>query len=64
MDAQPLLEEFRLSGPFQSPLLRYTQALLTQVSQTAVCNRLHPVDKRLCRWLSMTETGCRQTRCT
>ena len=34
--------------------MRYTQALLTQISQTAVCNRLHPVEKRLCRWLPMT----------
>jgi CRP-like cAMP-binding protein len=32
-------------------LLRYTQALITQISQTAVCNRLHPLEKRLCRWL-------------
>lgn len=32
-------------------MLRYTQALITQISQTAVCNRLHPVEKRLCRWL-------------
>ena len=54
MEAQALLEEFRRGGPFQLMLLRYTQALLTQISQTAVCNRLHPVDKRLCRWLSMT----------
>ena len=49
-----MLEEFRRGGPFQLALLRYTQALLTQISQTAVCNRLHPVDKRLCRWLLLT----------
>jgi CRP-like cAMP-binding protein len=54
MEAQALLQEFGRGGPFQLALLRYTQALLTQISQTAVCNRLHPVDKRLCRWLSMT----------
>jgi CRP-like cAMP-binding protein len=54
MEVPVLLEEFRRGGPFQLALLRYTQALLTQISQTAVCNRLHPVDKRLCRWLSMT----------
>jgi CRP-like cAMP-binding protein len=54
LDAQSLLEEFRRGGPFHAALLSYTQAFLTQVSQTAVCNRLHPVDKRLCRWLSMT----------
>jgi CRP-like cAMP-binding protein len=38
----------------QQALLRYTQALLTQISQTAVCNRLHPLNKRLCRWLLLT----------
>ena len=54
MEAQVFLGEFRRGGRFQLALLRYTQALLTQISQTAVCNRLHPVDKRLCRWLSMT----------
>jgi CRP-like cAMP-binding protein len=46
--------EFRRGGPFQLALLRYTQALITQISQTAVCNRLHPVKKRLCRWLLLT----------
>jgi CRP-like cAMP-binding protein len=35
-------------------MLRYTQALITQISQTAVCNRLHSVEQRLCRWLLMT----------
>ena len=54
MKAQALLDEFRRGGPFQLALLRYTQALLTQISQTAVCNRLHPVEQRLCRWLLMT----------
>jgi CRP-like cAMP-binding protein len=54
LEAQAMLEEFRRGGPFQLALLRYTQALLTQISQTAVCNRLHPIDKRLCRWLAMT----------
>jgi len=53
MEAQAVQDEFRRGGPFQLTLLRYTQALLTQISQTAVCNRLHPVEKRLCRWLSM-----------
>lgn len=52
--ARTLREEFQRNGPFQLALLRYTQALLTQISQTAVCNRLHPVEKRLCRWLLMT----------
>jgi CRP-like cAMP-binding protein len=54
MKAQALLDEFRRGGPFQLALLRYTQALITQISQTAVCNRLHPVEKRLCRWLLLT----------
>jgi CRP-like cAMP-binding protein len=54
MDAEAMLEEFRLGGPFQLALLRYTQALITQISQTAVCNRLHPIEQRLCRWLLMT----------
>lgn len=39
---------------FRATLLRYTQAMLTQVSQNAVCNRLHTVDSRLCRWLLLT----------
>jgi CRP-like cAMP-binding protein len=53
MKAQALLEEFQRGGPFQVTLLRYTQALITQVSQTAVCNRLHPIEQRLARWLMM-----------
>ena len=52
--AAAMLEEFRRGGQFQLALLRYTQALITQISQTAVCNRLHPVEKRLCRWLLLT----------
>lgn len=43
--------EFHLSGEFQNILLRYTQFLMTQISQTAVCNRLHSVEQQLCRWL-------------
>lgn len=46
--------EFSRGGEFQHLLLRYTQGLLTQISQTAVCNRLHSVEQRLCRWLLMT----------
>lgn len=46
-----LLAEFEHGGPVQQLLLRYTQALLTQVAQTAVCNRHHTVDQQLCRWL-------------
>ncbi|MDX6712210.1 MAG: hypothetical protein QOH96_3226 [Blastocatellia bacterium] len=51
MPAKALQEEFARGGPFQQILLRYTQALITQISQTAVCNRLHPLEQRLCRWL-------------
>jgi CRP-like cAMP-binding protein len=54
LSAPSLLDEFRRGGPFQLALLRYTQALITQISQTAVCNRLHPIEKRLCRWLLLT----------
>jgi len=46
-----LQEEFAHSRQLQLLLLRYTQSLLTQISQTAVCNRLHSVEQRLCRWL-------------
>jgi len=49
-----LKEEFSLSGALQHMLLRYTQALLTQMAQTAVCNRHHSVDQQLCRWLLMS----------
>ncbi len=52
--ASVLLEEFRRGGQCQLLLLRYTQALITQISQTAVCNRLHAVEQRLCRWLLLT----------
>src|SRR6202790_3414623 len=48
---QQLKEEFHRNGPMQLLLLRYTQALLTQMAQTAVCNRHHSVDQQLCRWL-------------
>jgi CRP-like cAMP-binding protein len=51
LPANLLRREFAHSESFQQQLLRYTQALITQVSQTAVCNRLHSVEERLCRWL-------------
>jgi CRP-like cAMP-binding protein len=54
MKPSVLKEEFRRGGPFQQLLLRYTQALITQMSQTAVCNRLHTVDQQLCRWLLLS----------
>ncbi len=45
---------FGKGGPLQDMLLRYTQSLMTQISQTAVCNRHHNVEQRLCRWLLMS----------
>lgn len=49
-----LKDEFHRNGEMQLLLLRYTQALLTQMAQTAVCNRHHSVDKQLCRWLLLS----------
>jgi CRP-like cAMP-binding protein len=46
--------EFKRGETFQHLLLRYTQALITQISQTAICNRLHPVEQRFCRWLLLS----------
>jgi len=54
MKAKILQEEFAQGGKFQQLLLRYTQALITQISQTAVCNRLHSVEQQLCRWLLLS----------
>ena len=54
MKAKVLQSEFARGGKFQQLLLRYTQALITQISQTAVCNRLHSVDQQLCRWLLLS----------
>jgi CRP-like cAMP-binding protein len=54
MNAQALRDEFILAGEFQRSLLRYTQSLITQISQTAVCNRLHPIEQQLCRWLLLS----------
>jgi CRP-like cAMP-binding protein len=47
-------DEFARAGPVQQLFLRYTQALLTQMAQTAVCNRHHTIDQQLCRWLLMS----------
>lgn len=52
--AQQLKQEFNRGGPMMHLLLRYTQALITQMSQTAVCNRHHSVDQQLCRWLLLS----------
>jgi CRP-like cAMP-binding protein len=54
MKAKILQDEFALGGTFQRLMLRYTQALITQISQTAVCNRLHAVEQQLCRWLLLS----------
>ena len=50
-DAQPLLEEFDHNKELRDVLLRYTQALIAQISQTTACNSLHVLDQRLARWL-------------
>jgi CRP-like cAMP-binding protein len=50
LDASVLKEEFHRAGAVQRLLLRYTQALITQMAQTAVCNRHHSIDQQLCRW--------------
>ena len=54
LPARVLKQEFARSGLIQQLLLRYTQALMTQMSQTAVCNRHHSVEQQLCRWLLLT----------
>ena len=54
LKAKVLKEEFAAGGALQALLLRYTQALLTQMSQTAVCNRHHSVVQQLCRWLLLS----------
>ena len=51
MDARILKDQFTRGGNFQRILLRYTEALITQISLTAACNRRHTLEKRLCRWL-------------
>jgi len=54
LKAQFLKDEFNRAGPVMHLLLRYTQALITQMSQTAVCNRHHSVEQQLCRWLLLS----------
>lgn len=54
MNTKAMRSEFTLGGIFQKMLLRYTQALIAQISQTAVCNRLHSVEEQLCRWLLLS----------
>ncbi len=59
IDAITAREEFARGRSFQGLVLRYTQALMTQISQTAVCNRLHSMEKRLCRWLLLSHDRVR-----
>jgi CRP-like cAMP-binding protein len=54
LKARTIKEEFELAGPAMHLLLRYTQALITQMAQTAVCNRHHSLDQQLCRWLLLS----------
>jgi CRP-like cAMP-binding protein len=54
LPGQILKDEFKRNGAMQVLLLRYTQALITQMTQTAVCNRHHSVDQQLCRWLLLS----------
>jgi CRP-like cAMP-binding protein len=55
LSARALRVELQRSNALAALLLRYTQALLTQISQTAVCNCLHPLEQRLCRWLLLCD---------
>jgi len=52
--ANVIKQEFEQAGPAMHLLLRYTQALITQMAQTAVCNRHHSLDQQLCRWLLLS----------
>ena len=54
LSARVIKEEFEHAGPVMHMLLRYTQALITQMAQTAVCNRHHSLDQQLCRWLLLS----------
>jgi CRP-like cAMP-binding protein len=54
ISAQAITEEFNQSAPVMHLLLRYTQALITQMTQTAACNRHHSIDQQLCRWLLLS----------
>ena len=54
LPAQAMKDEFNQAGPVMHLMLRYTQALITQTAQTAVCNRHHSLDQQLCRWLLLS----------
>jgi len=60
LSAKRLKDEFNQHGQLQTLLLRYTQAMLTQMGQTAVCNRHHSVAQQLCRWLIANMLGVRR----
>ena len=66
LPAKALIDEFNRGGGMQHLMLRYTQALITQMAQTAVCNRHHTVDQQLCRWLllSLDRLPSRELRMT
>ena len=54
MEAKDLKVEFAMGGMFQKMLLRHTQALIMQISLTAICNRVHSIDQQLCRWVLLS----------
>jgi CRP-like cAMP-binding protein len=54
LSAEQMKDEFGRAGPVMHLMLRYTQALITQMAQTAVCNRHHSLDQQLCRWLLLS----------
>ena len=54
LQADHIKKEFSRAGPVLNLLLRYTQALITQMAQTAVCNRHHSIEQQLCRWLLLS----------
>ena len=66
LKSQVLKQAFDLGGPVMHLLLRYTQALITQMAQTAVCNRHHSVEQQLCRWLllSLDRLSCDEVTMT
>jgi CRP-like cAMP-binding protein len=64
LKGQLLKQEFNRAGAVQHLLLRYTQALLTQMAQTAVCNRHHSVEQQLCRWLLLSLDRLRSNELT
>ncbi len=54
MDSADIKVHFRRAGAFQALLLRFTMALMSQIAQTAMCNRHHPIEQQLCRWLLLS----------